>query len=256
MKAVGRHPPPTAFFVLEAPPVIPAKAGIHAFDAWDRRFRGNRNSGSDLARRKRLFRDNRGPTIASVDACRDRQGKQAMKLTSIILAAGQGTRMRSRLPKVLHPIAGRPMLGHVIAAAQALRSEAIHVVYGHGGETVKQVLAGEEVRWVEQAEQLGTGHAVEQAMPEVPDDHTVLVLYGDVPLITGETLSRVAEAAGNGEAVAVLTVELDDPTGYGRIVRSERGDVQRIVEQKDASPEELAIREINTGLAGRARPGA
>ena len=171
-----------------------------------------------------------------------------MKLTSIILAAGQGTRMRSRLPKVLHPIAGRPMLGHVIAAAQALHSEAIHVVYGHGGETVKQVLAGENVRWVEQAEQLGTGHAVEQAMPEVPDDHTVLVLYGDVPLITGETLSRVAEAAGNGEAVAVLTVELDDPAGYGRIVRSEGGQVRRIVEQKDASTEEQAIREINTGL--------
>ncbi|MGM0593175.1 MAG: bifunctional UDP-N-acetylglucosamine diphosphorylase/glucosamine-1-phosphate N-acetyltransferase GlmU [Pseudomonadota bacterium] len=169
-----------------------------------------------------------------------------MKLEIIILAAGKGTRMRSRLPKVLHPIAGRPMLAHVVDTARSLDPAAIHVVYGHGGEQVRESLAQDDLHWVEQERQLGTGHAVEQAMPEVSDDATVLILYGDVPLITRDTLTHLLHHAGEG--IALLTVDLENPNGYGRIVRDEADRVQAIVEQKDATAEQLAIREGNSGI--------
>jgi len=155
--------------------------------------------------------------------------------------------MKSDLPKVLQPLAGRPLLKHVIDCARSLDATAIHVVYGYGGEQVPQALAGEPVNWVRQAEQLGTGHAVLQAMPAVPDDHLVLVLYGDVPLVQRETLASLLKSV-RGESAALLSVLLDDPAGYGRIVRDASGRVVRIVEQKDANHEELAIREVNTGL--------
>ncbi|MGB0712041.1 MAG: bifunctional UDP-N-acetylglucosamine diphosphorylase/glucosamine-1-phosphate N-acetyltransferase GlmU [Gammaproteobacteria bacterium] len=178
-----------------------------------------------------------------------------MDLTIVILAAGKGTRMRSPRPKVLHPLAGRSMVEHVIAAATQLEPAEIRLVYGHGGDQMKAALKDQPVVWVEQAEQLGTGHAVNQAMPEVPAEHVVLVLYGDVPLINPETLKGLVAAAA-GDALGLLTVELPDPTGYGRIVRHHHsGAVERIVEQKDASTEEAAIREVNTGiLAVKAGP--
>ncbi|CAN5115760.1 bifunctional UDP-N-acetylglucosamine diphosphorylase/glucosamine-1-phosphate N-acetyltransferase GlmU [soil metagenome] len=167
-------------------------------------------------------------------------------VSTVILAAGQGTRMRSDLPKVLQPLAGRPLLAHVVELAEEVGAEAIHVVYGHGGEQVREALAEHELNWVLQDEQLGTGHAVRQAMPAVPDHHLVLVLYGDVPLVSQHTLKALLHDAGD-DALAVLTVEIGDPTGYGRIVR-DAGGIQRIVEDRDASPEIAAIREINTGL--------
>jgi bifunctional UDP-N-acetylglucosamine pyrophosphorylase/glucosamine-1-phosphate N-acetyltransferase len=170
-----------------------------------------------------------------------------MAVSTIILAAGQGTRMRSDLPKVLQPLAGRPLLEHVVELAERVGGDSIHVVYGHGGERVREALGRHELTWVLQAEQLGTGHAVLQAMPGIPGNHDVLVLYGDVPLVSENTIRALLEAAGN-DALAVLTAELGDPTGYGRIVRGDDGNVQRIVEEKDASPEVAAIREINTGL--------
>ena len=170
-----------------------------------------------------------------------------MPLSIVILAAGQGKRMKSNLPKVLQPLAGQPMLGHVVAAAKALRADAIHVVHGHGGEQVKQALASEPVNWVLQAEQLGTGHALAQAMPSIPDDHQVLILFGDVPLVRVATLQRLIDETGT-EGFGVLTVILEDPSGYGRIVRDNAGNVVRIVEQKDANTKERAIPEINTGL--------
>lgn len=169
-----------------------------------------------------------------------------MSLEIIILAAGQGTRMRSNLPKVLHPLAGKPMLAHVLDTARALGPAAIHVVYGHGGEQVKQAIDDPALNWVEQAEQLGTGHAVEQAMPAVKDGAIVLILYGDVPLITAQTLQGVLQRSAAG--LGLLTVELADPTGYGRILRDGLGRVVAIVEQKDASAEQLPIREGNTGI--------
>ena len=172
---------------------------------------------------------------------------QRSPLSVVILAAGQGTRMRSHLPKVLHSLAGRPLLGHVIGTAQALDAAAIHVVFGHGGEQVREALGLPAVNWIEQAEQLGTGHAVAQATPTVPADHRVLVLYGDVPLITAETLRHLVAAGGSG-AVSLLTAELPDPQGYGRIVRGADGNVLGIVEQKEATPQQLAIHEINTGM--------
>ena len=168
-------------------------------------------------------------------------------LTVVILAAGQGTRMKSDLPKVLHTIGGRPMLARVIDSARSLDPQAIHVVYGHGGERVREQLSDLPVSWIRQSQQLGTGHAVNQAMAEIADSQTVLVLYGDVPLISPETLSRLL-AAAKGNSLGLLTAELPDPTGYGRIVRDAAGKVRSIVEQKDAAPEQLAISEINTGM--------
>lgn len=168
-------------------------------------------------------------------------------LTVVILAAGQGKRMKSSLPKVLQPLAGRPLLKHVIDTALRLEPAAIHVVYGHGGDEVREALKDEPVSWVLQAERLGTGHAVMQAMPSVPNDHCVLVLYGDVPLIGRMTLTDLLSRVG-AQQTALLTVELDDPTGYGRIIRGKHDRVQRIVEQKDASKKELKIRECNTGV--------
>ncbi len=164
----------------------------------------------------------------------------------IILAAGEGKRMRSTKPKVLQPIAGQPMLAQVIAAARALNPAGIHVVHGHGGDQVQVAFADQpDLQWAQQAQQLGTGHAVEQAMPNVPDAATVLVLYGDVPLIRSETLQRLLEAPGR---LAVLVAELADPTGYGRIVRDAEGRVAAIVEQKDADEEQRRLRVINTGI--------
>ncbi len=176
-----------------------------------------------------------------------------MKLGVVILAAGQGTRMKSSLPKVLHCIAGRPLVGHVIDTAEALGADKVAVVYGHGGDRVQQAINDPDLIWVEQAEQLGTGHAVEQAMFAMADMDRVLVLYGDVPLITQATLNSLIQQSRDS-ALALLTVTLDDPGGYGRIVRVE-GHVTRIVEQKDASEIEQRIREINTGIliADRAR---
>jgi len=168
-------------------------------------------------------------------------------LSIVILAAGQGKRMKSDLPKVLQPLAGVPILGHVLKTAKALGADATYVVYGHGGDRVKEALKDEPVKWVLQAEQLGTGHAVAQAMPMIPDDHQVLVLYGDVPLIRQSTLEQLV-AQSSHEAIGLLTIVLDDPTGYGRIVRDNAGNVVRIVEQKDANTKERAIKEINTGL--------
>ncbi|WP_230970796.1 bifunctional UDP-N-acetylglucosamine diphosphorylase/glucosamine-1-phosphate N-acetyltransferase GlmU [Nitrogeniibacter aestuarii] len=165
----------------------------------------------------------------------------------VVLAAGQGKRMRSVLPKVLQPLAGKPMLAHVLDTARALGSEKICVVYGHGGETVREALDAPDLAWALQSPQLGTGHAVQQAVPHLDDGHLALVLYGDVPLIGEATLRRLVSAARE-DAMALLTVELDDPTGYGRIVRDGAGKVQRIVEHKDASDAERAITEVNTGI--------
>lgn len=170
-----------------------------------------------------------------------------LPLSVVVLAAGQGTRMKSRQPKVLHRIAGRTLVEHVITDALDLGAADIHVVFGHGGEQVQQALSTYDLNWAEQAEQLGTGHAVEQALPAIPDDHLVLLLYGDVPLITVGTLQRLI-AATAGDALALLTAELGDPTGYGRIVRDADNQVQCIVEQKDASADQLKIHEINTGM--------
>lgn len=170
-----------------------------------------------------------------------------LPLSVIILAAGEGKRMKSALPKVLQPLAGRPLLAHVIDAARSLEPAAIHVVYGHGGECVREALADEPVTWTVQAKQLGTGHAVLQAIPHVPDDHVALILYGDVPLLSHQTLAQLVALAGPRQ-VALLTMTVDDPTGYGRIVRDAKGRVQGIVEQKDASAEERGIRECNTGV--------
>jgi len=174
-----------------------------------------------------------------------------MHLSVVILAAGQGKRMNSDLPKVLQPLAGQPLLQHVINAARGVNPDNIYVVYGHGGAQVQAALAHENVDWVLQAEQLGTGHAVMQAMCVIPDDHTVLVLYGDVPLIRSATLQKLVAAAGEG-ALAMLTVNLEDAAGYGRIVRDSKGAVSAIIEHKDATPEQLQIREVNSGLMAAA----
>lgn len=169
-----------------------------------------------------------------------------MSLAVVILAAGKGTRMKSDLPKVLHPIAGRPMVQHVVDAAGALSPANTVIVYGHGGERVREAVSGQRLQWAEQAEQLGTGHAVAQALPCLNED-VVLVLYGDVPLIQPDTLRRFVERV-NDHSLALMTLELDDPSGYGRVVRNDEGWVTRIVEQKDASAEEKRIGEINTGI--------
>jgi bifunctional UDP-N-acetylglucosamine pyrophosphorylase/glucosamine-1-phosphate N-acetyltransferase len=170
-----------------------------------------------------------------------------MPLSVVVLAAGQGKRMKSDLPKVLQPLAGRPLLGHVLATAAELAPAAIHVVYGHGGEQVLAAFAGSPVQWALQAEQHGTGHALMQAMPAIPDDHTVLVLYGDVPLTRADTLRSLLERAGE-RSLALLSVMLEDPAGYGRVLRDNAGNVYRIVEQKDATRREQAVREANTGI--------
>ncbi len=164
----------------------------------------------------------------------------------VILAAGQGKRMHSNLPKVLHPIAGKALVSHVIDTARSLSPQTLCLVYGHGGDAVRTTLTAPDLAWALQEPQLGTGHAVQQALPHLKVEGTTLVLYGDVPLIQAETLKRLIQAAQ--DALAILTVELDDPSGYGRIVRNAEGRVMRIVEQKDSTPEERGIREINTGI--------
>ncbi|MBG6289112.1 MULTISPECIES: bifunctional UDP-N-acetylglucosamine diphosphorylase/glucosamine-1-phosphate N-acetyltransferase GlmU [Pseudomonas] len=174
-----------------------------------------------------------------------------MSLEIVILAAGQGTRMRSALPKVLHPVAGKPMLAHVIDTARGLGPSRIHVVIGHGADLVRERLQADDLNFVIQEQQLGTGHAVAQAAPFLSADN-VLILYGDVPLIEQPTLERLM-AQATPEQLALLTVELDDPTGYGRIIRGADGEVRAIVEQKDATPEQRAIREGNTGILAAPR---
>ncbi len=168
------------------------------------------------------------------------------KLSVVILAAGKGTRMYSDLPKVLHKVAGKPMVKHVIDTAKQLSADQIYLIYGHGADLLKARLADEPVNWVFQAEQLGTGHAMQQAAPFFKDDENILMLYGDAPLITKETLEKLI-AAKPENGIALLTVNLENPTGYGRIIR-ENGSVVAIVEQKDANPEQLKITEVNTGV--------
>ena len=167
-------------------------------------------------------------------------------LSAVILAAGKGTRMYSDLPKVLHCVAGKPMVKHVIDTATALGAENVHLIYGHGGELMRERLSNEKVNWVFQNEQLGTAHAVQQAAPFFKDDENIVVLYGDAPLISVETLEKLI-AAKPENGIALLTVNLDNPTGYGRIIR-ENGNVVAIVEQKDANAEQLKIQEVNTGV--------
>lgn len=167
-------------------------------------------------------------------------------LSAVILAAGKGTRMYSDLPKVLHTIAGKPMVKHVIDTAHQLGAENIHLIYGHGGDLMRTHLANEQVNWVLQTEQLGTAHAVQQAAPLFKDNENIVVLYGDAPLITKETLEKLIDAKPEN-GIALLTVNLDNPTGYGRIIR-ENGNVVAIVEQKDANADQLNIKEVNTGV--------
>ncbi|MBF7074289.1 bifunctional UDP-N-acetylglucosamine diphosphorylase/glucosamine-1-phosphate N-acetyltransferase GlmU [Glaciecola sp. MH2013] len=169
-----------------------------------------------------------------------------MSLSVIILAAGKGTRMKSSLPKVLHPIAGKPMVEHIIDTAKELDCHKINLIYGHGADLLKSALAEHQVNWCLQAEQLGTGHAVQQAVPFIEDNDDVMILVGDAPLISSETLKRLVAAKENAD-LALLTVHLDDPTGMGRIVR-EGSDIKAIVEHKDASDEQRQITEINTGM--------
>lgn len=167
-------------------------------------------------------------------------------LSAVILAAGKGTRMYSDLPKVLHTVAGKPMVKHVIDTAHQLGAKNVHLIYGHGGELMRECLAHEQVNWVLQTEQLGTAHAVQQAAPFFQDDENIVVLYGDAPLITRTTLEKLI-AAKPENGIALLTVQLDNPTGYGRIIR-ENGNVVAIVEQKDARVDQLKIQEVNTGV--------
>ncbi len=175
-----------------------------------------------------------------------------MKLDIVILAAGQGTRMHSDLPKVLHRVAGKPMLGHVIECARACSPQNIHVVVGHDAQQVKAAVQDDSLCWWIQEQQLGTGHAVQQAVPGLSDDHDVLVLYGDVPLLAHTTLQPVIRELSRHDLV-LLSATLKDPTGYGRIVRDSGNRVQKIVEQQDADEGTLSIREVNTGvLATRA----
>src|SRR3569832_1874219 len=170
-----------------------------------------------------------------------------MNLSVVILAAGQGTRMRSKLPKVLPAPGGRPPPPPAAATARVLKPSAVHIVYGHGGMQVRAALQDMPVRWVEQTQQLGTGLAGAQALPSIVDDEVVLVLYGDVPLTRGDTLQRLL-AAAEGGALGLMTAHLDDPSGYGRIIRDAESDVIAIVEHKDASDEQRRINEINTGM--------
>lgn len=178
------------------------------------------------------------------------------QLIVIILAAGQGKRMKSDLPKVLHHLGGRTLLEFVVDAAYTLEPAEVRVVYGHGGDQVRQALTHLEVTWIPQTERLGTGHAVLQAIPGIPEEATVLVLYGDVPLVSPATLEQVVAQAGSTQ-LALVTVHLDDPRGYGRILRNPQGTIQGIIEERDADEHEKAITEVNTGIlatnAGRLR---
>ena len=169
-----------------------------------------------------------------------------MSTSVIILAAGKGTRMRSHLPKVLQPLAGRPLLGHVIETAKKLQAENIITIYGHGGQLVQDAFVEEKIQWVEQAEQLGTGHAVQMTLPVLPKEGISLILYGDVPLVRQQTLEQLLEASRE-TGIGMITLTVENPAGYGRIVR-ESGKIQAIVEHKDASDEQRLINEINTGI--------
>lgn len=175
-----------------------------------------------------------------------------MNLNVVILAAGQGKRMFSSRPKVLHPLAGKPMLQHVIETARQLSPTRLCIVYGHGGEQVRAAFADQDLLWAKQDPQLGTGHAVQQALPYLGSDGTSLILYGDVPLIRSQTLRQLLHAAGQG--LGLLTMHLNEPDGYGRIVRNAAGEVSSIVEQKDASPEIALLREVNTGMMALPTP--
>ena len=175
----------------------------------------------------------------------------AAPLQIVVLAAGQGKRMHSDQPKVLHPLSGRPLLAHVLETAQLLTPRRLCVVVGHCAQAVRERFAQADVTWALQERQMGTGHAVMQALPHLEAGGTILVLYGDVPLIAPETL-RAVVGAGEGR-LALLTQELDLPRGYGRIVRDGDGRILRIVEEKDASPSERAIREVNTGILAASR---
>lgn len=171
-----------------------------------------------------------------------------MELNVVILAAGKGTRMKSVLPKVMQPLAGRPLLRHVVDTAKALSAARTLVVYGHGGDLVQRAFAAEPLLWAEQAEQKGTGHAVQMALPQLPATGRTLILYGDVPLTTTATLGRLSERVASEAVMGLITLVMDNPAGYGRIVRDAGGAVVRIVEQKDASDDEKKIREVNTGI--------
>ena len=171
-----------------------------------------------------------------------------MKTTDIvILAAGKGTRMKSQLPKVLHKLAGKPMLGHVLDAATTVGDSKKIIVTGHGAEAVRALYSDPSISMVEQAEQLGTGHAVHMALPELREDSKVVILYGDVPLITPDTISQMLDAVDN-KSIGLLTIQLPNPQGYGRIIRDANGQIEAIVEQKDANPEQLKVDEVNTGV--------
>ncbi|OUS12227.1 UDP-N-acetylglucosamine diphosphorylase/glucosamine-1-phosphate N-acetyltransferase [Gammaproteobacteria bacterium 53_120_T64] len=170
-----------------------------------------------------------------------------MLLDVLVLAAGKGTRMRSDLPKVLHCLAGKSLLGHVFSSVQALDNAAINTIVGHGKELIQEAFANQSLNWIDQTSQLGTAHAVLQAIPALRDDAKVLIVYGDVPLIKSSTLEKMLSGVDD-DAMALLTVELVDPTGYGRILRNTAGDVTGIIEQKDAAPEQLKITEVNTGV--------
>lgn len=170
-----------------------------------------------------------------------------MKISTIILAAGKGTRMRSETPKVMHAIAKKPMIKHVYDMSNQLPENTINIIYGHGGEQLKAGLADLQANWVEQAQQLGTGHAVQQVVPYINDDDKVLILYADVPLLQLATVQRLLELVSDN-ALSLLTVTLDDPKGYGRIVRNDVKQVQKIVEEKDCSADEKLIQEVNTGI--------
>lgn len=196
-------------------------------------------------------------SVASPPASRKTHGsKQVLAMSPlvvVILAAGQGKRMRSARPKVLHTLAGRPLLEFVVDAAGELRPSRVLVVYGHGGAAVPEALSHLDVEWVEQAERLGTGHAVQQAMAQVPDDATILVLYGDVPLVNAHTLKALLEGVDDG-TIGLMTVDLQDPTGYGRVIRDVNGAVTGIVEERDADPEQRRVNEINTGILAAPAP--